>query len=66
MKELEKIIGSENLSFDPEDLIAYSRDQFSPLVGDFMPDLVVRPGSVKGVQKVIGWANEHNIPIYPY
>lgn len=64
-KELEKIVGLENFSFDPEDLIAYSRDQFSPLIGDFMPDLVVRPGSVEEVKNVIKWANEYKMPVYP-
>jgi FAD/FMN-containing dehydrogenase len=66
LKELEKIVGTEHVSADLEDCIAYSRDQISPFMGTCLPDYVVRPGSVEEIQDVVRFANENKIRITPY
>jgi FAD/FMN-containing dehydrogenase len=64
---LTKIVGEENISTDPVDLIPYTRDSYSALMGREIPtpNCVVLPDNGKEVQSVVITANEFSLPIYP-
>jgi len=73
LKDLAKLIGEKKVSNKIPDLISYSHDYwpisfFWFLEGSIpsMPDVVVFPESVEDVVKVMRYAYENNIPIYPY
>jgi len=63
IKQLERIIGKERLSWDEETLSFYSKDMTEN--EPHMPDIVVKPTSVEEVQAIIKLANEERIPITP-
>ncbi|MEM3564140.1 MAG: FAD-binding oxidoreductase [Candidatus Jordarchaeaceae archaeon] len=70
LTELKEAVGTQFVSNLPEDLIPYLRDAFSPLLEKFfgkpaMPGLVVFPGNVEEVQKVVKIANKYKIPVLP-
>jgi len=62
-KQLEKIVGKQNISDAKETLAKYARDH--SLVPPAMPDLVVQPKNAEEVGAVVKWANEHDIPLIP-
>ena len=61
--ELAKIVGKENVSNAPADLLKYSKDR--SLVPPGMPELVVCPTSSEKVSEVLKWANKNNVPVVP-
>jgi FAD/FMN-containing dehydrogenase len=61
--ELAKIVGKENVSDAPADLLRYSKDH--SLVPPGMPECVVYPISSEQVGKVLKWSNKSNVPIVP-
>ncbi|MBW2058661.1 MAG: FAD-binding oxidoreductase [Deltaproteobacteria bacterium] len=67
LAELERIVGEENFSADEVDLIPYTRDSYSALMGrDIpMPDCVVLPEHAGEVQSIVAVANEYGLPLYP-
>jgi FAD/FMN-containing dehydrogenase len=70
LEELREAVGERFVSDSIEDLIPYLRDSFSPLLEKFhgkpvMPSLVVFPGSVEEVQRVVKIANRYKTPITP-
>jgi len=66
-KEIVDIVGPENVSSEPEDLIPYMRDAYTILMHESpsMPDFVVLPESKEEILKIIKLANKYKIPVYP-
>jgi len=64
-KELVEVVGVENASMETEVLFSYARDGMSPIMGDFVPDYVVRPGCLEEAQQVVRIAAENTIPLQP-
>ena len=62
IKELEKIVGPENVRRDPLERLAYSRDMS---VHKGVPDVIVFPGDAGQVSKVLKLANRREIPVTP-
>jgi len=62
-KQIEAIVGPENVSSSPEDLEKHAVDE-SPLE-PHPPQLVVRPGSTEEVSRVMRLANENMVPVTP-
>ena len=64
VRELEGIVGSEYVTTNKADLYIYSQDltQAKPE----WPDVVVLPGSLGELQKVVSLANKEKIPVTPY
>jgi len=62
--ELEKIVGKNKVTNKDFDMVNYARDQ-GILSKGRPPDYVVRPDTIEDVQKVIKYANEKKIPVYP-
>lgn len=67
LKELERIVGEENMSTDEVDLIPYTRDSYSALIGRDIPipDCVILPDNTSEVESVVLVANEYGLPVYP-
>jgi len=65
-EKLAEVVTKEFVSSDFEDLITYSRDQMSPIIGEYKPDFVVMPKDVEETVKVIQIANEFEVAVYPY
>jgi len=63
-KDLEAIVGPDNVSDSPELMETYSRDQ--SFEQPHMPDIVVKARSTEQVQAVVRLANETNTPVTPY
>ena len=64
--KIAKFIPENYISIEKEDLIAYSRDQTSPLLGTYMPRAVVMPGSTEEIQEIMHLSNDLKIAINPY
>ena len=73
IKKLSKIVGSDKISVDMVDRIAYGKDYW--LISNLMtlkgtlpslPDIIVWPQTTKEVSEIIILANEYKIPIIPY
>jgi glycolate oxidase len=62
LSKLEEIVGSENLSARPEELICYARDSS---IFIHKPDVVVRPRTTEEVSAVMKVANEKRIAVTP-
>jgi len=62
--ELVKIVGEEYASTDPTDLVCYSLDSYAIDKG-ILPDIVLRPGTVEEVQKIMKVADKYSIPVVP-
>jgi glycolate oxidase len=58
----ETISGAQVLS-DPEHLIYYSHDETEDL--RFLPELVIRPGSVDEISAIMKYCNEVGLPVTP-
>jgi glycolate oxidase len=64
LNRLFEIVGAENASIDPVDLVCYSKDSFAVGKGVF-PDVVCRPNSVEEISQIMKIAYEHEIPVVP-
>lgn len=62
LEKLIKIVGKENVRFDPADLIVYGSDSS---VHEAPATAVVRPENVEHVQEIVRYANSNKIPIIP-
>jgi glycolate oxidase len=60
VKQLQEIVGKRYVLTTPEDLLCYS---FDGTFAEFMPDLVVEPGSTDEVSAIMRLAYEHEIPV---
>ena len=58
--ELKRLVGSAYVMEQLEDRICYS---FDATFRDFLPDVVVKPGSVKEIVAIVKLAGKYNIPI---
>jgi len=72
LREIAGIVGEEHLSQDPVQLVSYSRDVWPRETIEMQagklpcpPQLVVWPGSVQEVQKLVLLASKKNFPIIP-
>lgn len=62
-KRLAEIVGSENLITDEELRLEYGHDKTEDY--SFLPDAVVRPGSVDEISEILKFCNQHLIPVTP-
>ena len=62
VKKLIEIVGEENVRDNIADLYVYGSDAS---VHTKCPDVIVRPGSIKEVQKIMKYANANKIPVTP-
>ena len=62
LKELEDIVGEENLLATKASLLCYSYDATGQ---GHMPEAVVLPGNTGEISKVVRLANKYNFPIIP-
>jgi glycolate oxidase len=60
--QLENIVGKKYTTNNPADLYVYSSDAS---VHQAMPSVVVRPGSIEEIQKIMRYANDNHIPVIP-
>jgi glycolate oxidase len=60
--ELISLLGKDRVCFSPEDLVAYSYDASR---GQNQPDVVVLPGDACDVQKILKFASQNKIFVYP-
>jgi len=61
-QKLREIVGEENIRDNIADLYVYGSDAS---VHSKLPDIVIRPGSIVEVQKIMKYANENKIPVVP-
>jgi FAD/FMN-containing dehydrogenase len=61
---LKGIVGEDNVSMDPVDLVCYSKDSYAVGKGVF-PDIVLRPGSIEEISKIMSIAYENEIHVSP-
>ncbi|NYE56325.1 FAD-binding oxidoreductase [Carboxydothermus ferrireducens] len=64
LAKLEKILGSEKVKTQREELFVYGYDATAGLKNQ-MPLAVVFPESTEEVVEIVKWANEYKIPLYP-
>jgi glycolate oxidase len=64
-EKLGKIVGQNNLTFDPEKMEDYSHDEFSLKEIAKMPELVVKPRTTEEVSEILRLANQERIPVTP-
>lgn len=60
--KLQQIVGKEQVSTAKADLICYSYDATQKR---FLPDVVVHPGSVEEISRILQLANAERIPVFP-
>lgn len=60
LEKIINIVGKENISTDPGDLLVYGSDSS---VHEASACIVVRPGKIEHVQKIVIYANSKKIPI---
>jgi glycolate oxidase len=65
LKELEKIVGRENIIVDPERMQDYSHDEFSLREIGHLPEVVVKPKTRDQVAAILKLANARKIPVTP-
>jgi len=62
IEQLKRIVGSDNVATDRQDLICYGYDATQM---EFLPDAVVHPGSSDEVAAVLRLANRERLPVFP-
>ena len=62
VEELEKIVGSSNLSTRAEEIRCYSQDA---TLYKYQPDVIVRPSTTEEVSLILKLANRDRIPVTP-
>jgi glycolate oxidase len=60
--KLEQIAGKEYVSTAQADLICYSYDATQK---QFLPDVVVHPGTPDEISRIMRLANETRVPVFP-
>ncbi len=60
---LATLISQGNIEDNPEILDSFSRDQ--SFARAMKPRLVVKPGNVEEIQKIVKWANQNRTPLVP-
>lgn len=64
-QRLRKIVGPENLIFDPDKMADYSHDEFSLADIRQTPEVVVKPERADEVVAILKLADEERIPVTP-
>ena len=65
IKELESIVGKENVLTDPADLIIFARDKSMTPKSQWYthkPEVIVLPSTTSEVQQIVLLANKEKIP----
>jgi glycolate oxidase len=62
IKELQTIVGKENVSASKADRICYSYDATQM---SFLPEVVVHPGATEEISRIMKLANRELIPVFP-
>src|SRR5512137_2323482 len=62
IEQLKKIVGSDNVATDRQDLICYGYDATQM---EFLPDAVVHPSSTEAISALLKLANREKIPVFP-
>ncbi len=62
IKNLMEIVGAKNVSTARADLICYSYDATQQ---QFLPDVVVHPGSTEEISRILKLANREGVPVFP-
>jgi glycolate oxidase len=65
IKDLQKIVGDNNLAIDPEKKHDYSHDEFSLADIAREPEVVVKPGTTEEVSEILILADRETIPVTP-
>ncbi len=65
IKELETILGKENIIIDPNNMQDYSHDEFTFVELRHLPDIVVKPHNTQQISEIVKFANKNKIPITP-
>ncbi|MDP3047283.1 MAG: FAD-binding protein, partial [Chloroflexota bacterium] len=66
VNELQALVGTGQVRWQPKDLVAYSRDSsFFSQLHEMLPDVVVLPRSSEDVAKTVGFAYQNGIPVTP-
>jgi len=66
ISKLIDIVGSENISNDPEVLQTYSRDLYSSLLSPKgKPDCVIMPKEIEELTQIMKFANKNKVPVIP-
>ena len=63
--EIKSYLGRNNILSEAEECYCYAEDASNLIKPDSTPELVVFPETAEEVQKIVKYANEHNIPIIP-
>ncbi len=63
INDLKKVLKKENLLFQEEERYCYAQDSANLKDKSNLPDIVVFVESIEEVQKVMRYANTHNIPV---
>ena len=58
---LARIVGEDQLLVDPERMRPYGRDESD--LGEFLPDIVVRPGSAQEISQILRLCTERRVPV---
>ena len=69
IRELESIVGAENVLVDPVDRIPYARDHAMTKYSEHfekLPEVVILPRTTEEVSRIVKIANREKIPITPY
>ncbi len=64
IKELIVIVGKDNLFTNKDELEAYSRDE-TPLAKPHIPQVAVKPTSVRSIAKLMSFAHKNSVPVTP-
>ncbi len=67
VRDLIELLGSKNVSVDPDKISIYSRDEVpgAPWKDTCLAEVVVFPESTEQVASLVRYANERNIPLTP-
>ena len=63
LDEFFRLLGKDSVLTDKESLFNYGHDETENL--SYPPELLVKPGSVEQVSKIMKMANQYNIPVTP-
>jgi glycolate oxidase len=62
VKELQRIVGDDNVATDKQDLICYGYDATQM---EFLPSAVVHPANAEETAAVLNWPTAVPFPVFP-
>ncbi|MDD3802660.1 MAG: FAD-binding protein, partial [Desulfuromonas thiophila] len=62
IRQLEEIVGKEQVTCDPTDMLCYSYDATQQ---SFLPDAVVFPADTAQISAIVRLANREQVPLFP-